>query len=262
MSAMNKTWVLFFVFMMLSSLIVLTAKSMDVQAEAKPAVPEFTLKLVDKPYIMAPIQTTDPYTGVTITQPGYQVENKVVEITIKNQNYPDLMYSVRAKGHFEQEWRITHGYNGAEAGFTYQSDGKYTVIELPTKHGWYTEIYPDGAQIDIQVEALHGRYVRRPTPGNEWYIGEFFEGVTSDWSKTRTITVTYGSSSSSSSQAVTLPENSTITLGGNQTDYPQSNEFMVSIKLLLGVIIVFIVVIVALVVALLKRFQPQLQAIS
>ena len=232
---------------------------MDVQAEANPVVPEFTLKLIDKPWIISPIQTTDPYTGTPITKPGYQVEHKVIEITIKNQNCPDVMYSIRVKGHFEQEWRITHGYNGAVRWFVFQSDGKNAVAELNTMWNQYETIYPDGAQIDVQVMALQGSYERRLVDG---WVGEVFEGVTSDWSKTQTITVTYGSSSSSSSQTVTLPENPTTTFDVSQTYYPQSNDFMVSIKLLLGVIVVFVGVIAVIVVVLLRRVHPQPQTNS
>jgi len=254
----NKALALVFVFIVLSSLMVLTVKPVDAQAEAKPMVPEFTLKLVDKPWIISPIQTIDPYTGTSITKPGYQVEHKVVEITVKNQNCPNVMYSVRVKGHFEQEWRITHGHNGAVAWFTYQSDGKSTVIELATMRNQYEKIYPDGAQIDIQVMALQGEYVRKPAPGNEWYIGEFFEGVTSDWSKTQTITVTYGSSLSPPSQTATSNNNQPQA----STYYSSTQEIVTfvpysGIIILLCVIVITIGIIVSLAVVLLLRRHPK-----
>ena len=59
----------------------------------KPSVPEFTLKYVDHSYDVPPTYSTDPYTGKTVmTQAGYHVENKSIEVTIKNQpftNYKD-----------------------------------------------------------------------------------------------------------------------------------------------------------------------------
>jgi hypothetical protein len=75
------------------------------QSKSNPAVPEFTVKLVNRFYDVPPTQTTDPYTGKTTTQQGCRVEYKEIELTIKNQNYPyGLMYNVRTKGHFEEQW--------------------------------------------------------------------------------------------------------------------------------------------------------------
>jgi hypothetical protein len=252
MSSPTRFLTLPLVFLVLTSLIALTVVPATVQAESKLSVPQFSLKLVDNPWIISPIQTTDPYTGVAITQPGYQIERKVIEITIKNQNYPGVMYSVRTKGHFEQEWHITHGHNGAVAGFAYQS-GKYTVVELDTTQGMYKKDYPDGAQVDVQVMALQGSYERRQVPGIAW-VDEFFEGVTSDWSKTQTITITYGSLSSS--QTATLPPPS-VTFEGNQTQsYSQMSllDFVFTEPVFLLVIsVLFVGVAVAVVMIILKK---------
>ncbi len=145
-----------------------------------PTVPEFTLKLVDYSYDTPPTQTTDPYTGETTTHPGYHIENKTIEVTIKNQNYPyPLMYEVRSKGHFE-DWR---DYTNPDGGSVSQSDGKYTVTTLRTEH------LPDGAKVDVRVEALYGHREWDPNgvlgaPGGSWH----FVGVRSGWSPIQTIT--------------------------------------------------------------------------
>ena len=93
-----------------------------VQAESsipKPSVPEFTVKLASYPYDVPPTTTTtaDPYTGkeTITTQPGYRVENKSIELTIKNQPFTpytdaeghivNMYYNVHVKGHFEDCWR-------------------------------------------------------------------------------------------------------------------------------------------------------------
>jgi len=256
MNSASKTLTLTLIVLLLASLFTLSVTPVNVQAASKPAVPQFTLKLIDKPWVILPIQTTDPYTGTPISKPGYQIEHKVIEITIKNQNCPDVMYSVRVKGHFEEEWKITHGYNGAVAGFVFQSDGKNAVAELNTKQGLYETIYPDGAQVDIQVMALQGGYERRQVNG---WVGEFFEGVTSDWSKTQTITVAYGPSSSSPSQTAVSPENPITAPFINQTS-PESQlpsfVFQPSFLLWVGALLFTGVAIAVVVMYTKKHLKP------
>ena len=53
----------------------------------KPSVPEFTLQIVTKPYDIPTTYSTNPYTGKTITSPGYHVENMSIIIQIKNQPF-------------------------------------------------------------------------------------------------------------------------------------------------------------------------------
>ncbi|MCL2642341.1 MAG: hypothetical protein FWD52_02325 [Candidatus Bathyarchaeota archaeon] len=159
------------------------------QAQSKPAIPTFTVKLVDNSYNIPPTQTTDPYTG-TITKPGEHIKKIEIEITIKNQNYPTtIMYNIRTKGHFAQEWQNRfYATTNSDYGYPEQSKGQYTVITL------HTENYPDGAKVDIQVEAMSGTISWEPdgttfgVPGGDgkrW----FFDGVTSGWSKTQTLTI-------------------------------------------------------------------------
>src|SRR4030066_2540959 len=86
----------------------------------------------------------DPYTGKNATQEGYHVEQKNVEVRIKNQpftpfwiqdsssgaNYSvGFYYNIRFKGHFSEDWR--------ELYLPYQcpaqdSVSEYTVIPLGT----------------------------------------------------------------------------------------------------------------------------------
>ena len=67
------------------------ASSFTVDSISKPSVPEFSVRIVAYPYDVPPETTTtiDEYTGkeTTTTQPGYHVENKSIEITIKNQPF-------------------------------------------------------------------------------------------------------------------------------------------------------------------------------
>ncbi|MCL2135731.1 MAG: hypothetical protein FWH37_09360 [Candidatus Bathyarchaeota archaeon] len=151
-----------------------------VQAQSKPSVPEFTVKLVDNSYNVPPTQSTDPYTGKTTTQPSYHVEEKEIEITIKNQNYPSkLMYNIRTKGHFEENW--TEMFSAGGSMYPHQSNSKYTIITISSNN------YPDGAQVDFQVEAMSGGISQEVYSGLGTF--DYFDGVTSGWSKTQTLTI-------------------------------------------------------------------------
>jgi hypothetical protein len=114
---------------------------------SKPSVPEFTVKYVDNSYNEPPIYGVDAYTGKTVlTQAGYHVQNKSVELIIKNQPYDSyrnengsrvwLFYAVAEKGHFEQwtdnEWDgqtiNLKTYESYPIGYVSSSDSEYTVI--------------------------------------------------------------------------------------------------------------------------------------
>jgi hypothetical protein len=159
------------------------------QAQTKPAIPEFTVKLVDNSYDVPPTQTTDPYTG-TVTNPGYHVEQKAIEITIKNQNYPSkIMYNIRTKGHYEQEWREYFTASPNFNPYPTQTTGQYTIITIPDNE----KLWPDNAKVDFQVETLSGissfksdMYGEMTSEGRGIYV---FDGVTSGWSKTQTLTI-------------------------------------------------------------------------
>lgn len=115
--SMNRTVVLTLIVLLLSSLLALSVTPANLQAASKPSVPQFSIKLVDYSYDVPSSSTTtiNQYTGeeVTNTRPGYRVENKTIEVTIKNQpfkSYTDqngehkLYYAVHVKGRFGEEW--------------------------------------------------------------------------------------------------------------------------------------------------------------
>jgi len=111
---MSKNATLLIAVLMLSSLIIIG--SAFAQSIPKPSVPEFSLKLAAYPYDVAPVTTMDPYTGKTaITQAGYHVENRSVEITITNQPFTpysvdgsevNAFYQVQFKGGFGANWQL------------------------------------------------------------------------------------------------------------------------------------------------------------
>lgn len=218
-----------------------------------PSVPEFTLKVVEHPYDIAPTTTIDPYTGkTTITNYGYHVENKSVEIAIKNQpfnsfndingNSIGLYYNVTVKGHFETNW--IYYFNNSYRGLLNASDSDYTVISIP--FGYHPTVplggYPlegvNSGQLDLRVQAQIGYYNKEytgmfaPVPGGDFYF--LFTGETSDWSNTQTITIPDGSISTSTSPNPT----------SNPTPTPTVPEFswLMIIPLLLSILAVAVII--------------------
>ena len=227
-------------------------------ASKKPAVPEFTVKLIDNSYDEPPTSYVDAYTGETVTKPGYRVAKKTIEITIKNQpgDYT-INYNVRVKGHYgsgEDAWiEIYQPSNG----FPSQSDSKYTVLSFTStwgdksyqgKHG---SIYaPDGSVIDFQVKAIMDMVTKReitlPVPGTGWY----YEGVDGEWSSTKTLTI--GTNSNEAPNQNEPIPNSTYTSDQNE---PQSELTVAGFSLVEFGLVLACVVIVVLSIALVYMYK-------
>jgi hypothetical protein len=163
------------------------------QTIPKPSVPEFTAKYVDRSYTVPSTTTIDPYNGEKITNPSRHVENKTLEITIKNQPFTPyidsktdshwqitLMYQIRTKGHFAQNW--TYLYFVSD-GFLPASNSDYTIVSYSIGTGSVWGNLQSNDQVDFQVEAMIG-YVHRTIGFMSWY----FTGESSDWSATHTVT--------------------------------------------------------------------------
>lgn len=168
----------------------LTVKPANAQSIPKPAVPEFTLKVVAHPYDVAPETTIDPYTGETkITNHGYHDENKSVEIKILNQAFTPywldssqqqwimLFYNITYKGHYEDTWQYYAIY-GKEPFYFSQSTSEYSIFSFSP--------LPDEGQLDFRIQAQIGYYDYYYMP----YKVYTFHGETSGWSNAQTITVT------------------------------------------------------------------------
>jgi hypothetical protein len=223
-----------------------------VQAESsitKPSVPEFTVKLIDSSYDVPPTSSVDPYTGQTVTQAGYHVESRTIKLSIKNQPFTpflvedengnnwtaDFCYNIRIKGHFSEDWMEL--YRASEGGYpTQDSESEYTVLsfvgEYSSTKGMEFETsaimtsFPPGAQIDFQVEAMIG-YIHHVDAMP--FSADVFEGETSGWSNTQTLTFPGNTSGTS-------PDGGTASDGGTQQIEPSS--------FILGVAVTAIVVVV------------------
>jgi len=175
----------------------LIAANLAIASASQLPVPEFTLKYVDNSYDVPsydvpPTYGIDPYTGKNVTireghhVEGYHVENKSIEVWIKNQNLsnssPNLFYNVRYKGHFGEDWTALRERIPA---FSPYWNSEYTVVTCSAD-------YPNHAQLDFQVEAVLGHYYETYNPiFVPFYVKltAFKIDATSGWSNTQTITL-------------------------------------------------------------------------
>ncbi len=180
------------------------------------------MKYSDHSYDISPTYANNPYTGKTeLVQAGYHVQNRSIEVIIKNQNFNNfqdqsgnnirLNYNVRFKGHFGGAWtEISSSLGGiyvtASNSLTQESGGvvslvspnaQYTVIDYGLSGNNGSDYYPvkiggdlDHGQVDFQVEALSGYYTTiQTTPAPLGGRGEqnVFSGESSGWSATKII---------------------------------------------------------------------------
>ncbi|MCL2135861.1 MAG: hypothetical protein FWH37_10035 [Candidatus Bathyarchaeota archaeon] len=193
----------------------------NVYATSKPSVPQFSVTFIDNSYYVPATQTTDPYTGITITQPSHVVKNGKIDVTINNlsptphktpEGYVcDLYYRVQYKGHFEEKWvPFSIMYYGVASDyfvhFVKPSDAKYTIVSLSFSD---FDAPPSEAQLDFRVQALYA--YRDPATINHMehvHDALLVEEMAGDWSKIQIITITYGPLSSS--QTVNSPSIPTL----------------------------------------------------
>jgi hypothetical protein len=160
------------------------------------------VQFVDNSYDVPTTYSFDPYTGQQITNQGHHVENKSIEVKIKNQPFQtfkneygqtiNLFYNIRIKGYLEENW--TEVYRPVY-GFPRQSiDSEYTVLSYHWVEQGETQIgsrmitLRNGAQADFQVEAMIG-YIADSGPFSDRSPREYFEGETSGWSNTQTLNI-------------------------------------------------------------------------
>jgi hypothetical protein len=170
------------------------------QALTKPAVPEFIIQEIADPYDVPPTFTIDPYTGETITYPGYHVESKTTILKISNQpftpyiNYDsskvNIYYQYRFKDHSSDSdpWTVIPSEQYSDNQHI-QSASEYTIIPLKL----YTSgsAIQSGDQFDIQVRAFIGI-----SPNNDDITSsaipiesQIKNNCISDWSTTQTLTI-------------------------------------------------------------------------
>ncbi|MCL2135326.1 MAG: hypothetical protein FWH37_07235 [Candidatus Bathyarchaeota archaeon] len=162
--------------------------------------PSFTVTYKDLSYDVPESTSKDPYTGVTITNPSYHVDNRTIQVKIDNRefvkNYGHLgqiFYEARMKGSYENEW------NRHTAGGKADVASQFTTIIFDSASGDIT--FPPGSfinyfpipfegKVDISVRAhIRGGY-SNPNfmPPESSHYEDALLGE-SDWSKTQTVTI-------------------------------------------------------------------------
>ncbi len=199
----------------------LLAINESIVVSAVPSTPEFSVKLVAYPYDVPPQTTTtiDEYSGEEIvhTTPGYHVENKSIEIKIKNPtntpyedsegNQINTFYNVRVKGHFGSVWTELYPENQHREVSGYdevviQSSTEYTIIKCSAD-------YDFGDQVDFQVQAREGYHnARCPFWAVIMYTFEFV-GTYSPWSDTQTLKIGEPEYRSSNTITISTPQPTT-----------------------------------------------------
>jgi hypothetical protein len=226
-----------------------------------PSVPEFSLRIVAYPYDVAPVYSTNNYTGQQVLdEDGYHVQNRSVEIVIKNQpfttfkdnngNWYSLYYNVSYKPHLAEEWDYLYVGGVEKMLQTYNAD--YSVFTYNIDDSSFSRFSPVGGQIDFRVQASIGFYTYYR---DAWYFMDtysiIFSGTTSHWSLTQTIEIpVIGSEGTPEPTSNTTPPQA-----GTQTNGSAGLGWQN------GLIVVLAVTVVGLVVAL-ETFWRKLAAVT
>lgn len=162
-------------------------------AQIKPAIPEFTVKYADYSYDISASTSIDPFTDKIVTNPAQHVENKTIQLTIKNQIISSsdyLYYEIRMKGHFSQEWTnisfIQANTQSEYTELTYSLAGNNASGHFDSR----LDKISYGGTADFQVQAQIWHYVRSDNFYSQFGGGWLFRiSDYSDWSNTQTITI-------------------------------------------------------------------------
>ncbi|HCW07555.1 MAG TPA: hypothetical protein DGG95_09360 [Cytophagales bacterium] len=231
----------------------------------KPSVPQFTVKYVDLSYDVPTTTSIDQYTGQTITHQGYHVENETLQLTIKNQPFTSYIdngqnisfyYNIRAKGYFSDQWIE---FYSPDNGYPTESRVDFTTITIVLGENSRFGYTPPNSKIDFQVQALIGSVHRisNITAGNQSPLEMFpwiFDGQTSSWSNTQTVTIPKSSTVSTSP----APTESQPNVGPTSSPISSHNDgLFMALAFVAIAILVFSLITVLLYVRHLKRSIPK-----
>jgi hypothetical protein len=216
--------------LLLTLIVTLSAGSLikptSAQDIPKPAVPEFTIRYVEHPFDVPPTYQIDQYSGENVTiQEGYHIQNRSIELLIKNQPYTPyedssgnliaLFYNVSSKGnngsqwYYYPTWMRTLPVNALNNEYTILSFGLDVNYEEDNEYGfWYGDL-STGDKVDFRIQALIG-YYSYPLYNVALEYNTFI-GKVSGWSNTQTISIPNGEvSTSSPSPSPSVPEFPTL----------------------------------------------------
>ncbi len=231
-----------------------TAKSTtELNPIPKPSIPEFNVKLIDRSYDVPLTYTnlTDPFTGqqIIITHGGYHVENRTIDVIIKNQpftptdiddNTTQLFYAIRWKGHFEG-WANTYHISSIDYDYYLNTYGVQASNSDSTVKTYTIATFgnvPEGGQVDFQIKAQSGysfAHYRDHAPIQP--IGINFQSVEeSDGSNTQSITIEESQIPTSSPEITPTP-----TPPNNGPTSPPTSPNPLWVETILGALIIIVV---------------------
>ncbi len=206
--------------LLLVSLLVTSSLTMVglASAQSKPQVPTFSLTFTDNSYEMN----------------SRHMRNGTIQIIIENQHFTPyknsnnntikLFYHYQIKGHYDSKWIISPDMDQyIEASNTDKTIFEYRIDDLweDDTSGRVPNIPADG-QLDFQVEAFVGYAVtlcasiaRR---AEDYYT--LYNGQTSGWTDTQTITVGQGNAKSTPNPTQTPPQSNPTTIPPIQSKAP------------------------------------------
>jgi len=252
----------------LALLLVLAASSITiiqvVSSVSTPSVPEFTVKYVDASYDVPTTHSVDPYTGADVTHQGYHVKNRTIQVSIKNVPFTpyeiggqiiNYYLNIRVKGSYADDWLTVYS---PDNGYLTQSDSTYTTVSFSLDDNYFPfwDNIPNGGTVDTQVQALVGSVHRiqnvtatDPLSMYPWV----FDGQSSEWSPTKTVTVPRSSTTTAQPSATSEspPSSDTPTIPADNT---QVNDLVI---IVISASAAIIVAIVAVATVFIRRAKTQ-----
>ena len=257
MASFSRSLSLFFVVILaVSSLIAISPAF--AQSIPKPSVPQFTAKLVDLSYNAPTTTSTNQYTGQTITNQGHRVENRTIQITIKNQPFTSYIsrggnisfyLNAREKGHYETDDNWINVYN-VDNFYISESNTDCTTLTYsldPNVPPWLDQNILSGGQLDFQVEALIGSIHR---DFSQIMSPLIFVGEESGWSTTQTVDIPANEPTANPSTSLSPTTSATTEPSGSQISVLFGLDWL---QVTVVALLVVIAVLLGLVVVLLRK---------
>lgn len=197
--------------------------------QTKLSIPEFTITIANHTSDTPTTYSTDPYTGETVTNPSVHYEWQTLDFRIKNQPYTtndstkELMYSIRYKGHFSNDWdtvtrEMIQKYTSDFTEISFVLNGLSKQIALAASGT--TMHFPNNSIVDFQVKALIGY------PNSSPVLGFFFDFTDeeSSWSNIHTINFTDGTETIIPNTSVSPPPTPTNSPQPTSTSNTQPSQ--------------------------------------
>ncbi|MDR2719978.1 MAG: hypothetical protein LBC03_04150 [Nitrososphaerota archaeon] len=258
-----------FVFLTLSSLMSLTIAPATAQTGYKPSVPQVIINFIDNSYEVPSSTTTvtDPFTDkdYTITNPGYFVGDRSLEVTVKKQPFTpytdadghkhNLRYTVEFKKHLDGN----QGWKNLTSSFQYEDQYTTITMQIGKYHfsgsGVDINSLPTGSQLDFRVKATVVYSIPYYDPDHlAMHFTEYIVVASSGYSSVQTFTLTSGTHSSTPLQTTTLPP---VSDGKNQPQTPDQtlpqNSIFTNPLFMLGIGVLFAGIVIAVVLMFSRR---------